>query len=524
MKIRKTDLLLAVVSGALTALSFPKFNLSFLAWISLIPLLFIILIHKPRQSFLLGLVAGCVHYGLLIYWIPSVPAHYGNVALWLSFLIYIVFVLFLALFWAFFALVLAKINQAFPQGAFFLAPFLWVSFEYILTYFLTGFPWELLGYSQYKNLPLIQMAAITGVYGLSLVIVFFQSMFVYSMKFRLKSPFFVTLAVIIALHAAGFWALEKGSDEGLSFKAAVIQGDVSSDIYWDKVSEETIVNLFEKHIDLSRRAYQSGARLIIWPEFSVPLCFSCNQKLYQDFKERLYQFVKETKTTLLLGTNEVASADGRLLYFNTALCLSPTLEQSRYYKMHLVPFGEYTPYKKVFFFIEKMTHAIGDITPGRKYTLHRFSHLKFGSPICYEIIFPNLVRQFVKKGAHFLVTITNDGWYGRSSAPYQHFSMAILRAVENRRYLLRAATTGISGIIDPYGRVLAESKLMTETFLTANIIPSSKQTVYSRWGDLLSYLSLTLSALFLILTMRKRIHERKKPTRQRDYYRTPGQS
>ena len=122
------------------------------------------------------------------------------------------------------------------------------------------------------------------------------------------------------------------------------------------------------------------------------------------------------------------------------------------------------------------------------------------------------------------MTITNDGWYGRSSAPYQHFSMAILRAVENRRYLLRAATTGISGIIDPYGRVLAESKLMTETFLTANIIPSSKQTIYSRWGDLFSYLSLTLSALFLILTMKKRIHERKKPTRQRDYYRTPSQS
>jgi len=524
VKIRKSDLLLAVASGALTALSFPKFNLLFFAWISLIPLLFIILSHKPRQSFLLGLVAGCAHYALLIYWIPSVPAHYGNVALWLSLLIYIVFVLFLALFWAFFALFLAKISQAFPRAAYLLAPFLWVSFEYILTYFLTGFPWELLGYSQYKNLPLIQMAAVTGVYGLSLVIVFFQSMFLYSMKFRIKSPFFVTLAAIIALHGAGFWCLKKGTDEGVSFKAAVIQGNVSSDIYWNKVSEDTIKTLFQKHLNLSRDAYKSGARLIVWPEFSVPLCFSCSQSIYQDFKQSLYQFVQQTKTTLLLGTNEIASSDGHILYFNTALCLSPKLEQSLYYKMHLVPFGEYTPYKKVFFFIEKMTHAIGEITPGREYTLHRFSHLKFGSPICYEIIFPNLVRQFVKKGAHFLVTITNDGWYGQSSAPYQHFSMAVLRAVENRRYLLRAATTGISGIIDPYGRVLAESKLMTETFLTANIIPSSKETIYTRWGDLLAFFSLTLSGLFFILTMKKRIHERKKPTIQRDYYRTPGQS
>jgi len=236
LKIRKFDLALAVLSGVLTALSFPKFNLSFFAWISLIPLLFIILNHKPRQSFLLGLTAGCAHYALLIYWIPSVPVHYGNITLWLSILIYVVFVVFLALFWAFFSLVLAKIHQSFPRTAYLLAPFLWVSFEYILTYFLTGFPWELLGYSQYKNLPLLQMAAVTGVYGLSLVIVFFQSMFLYSMKYRLKSPFFITLAVIIVLHGAGFWILKEGRGEGVSFKGAVIQGNVSSDIYWDKVS------------------------------------------------------------------------------------------------------------------------------------------------------------------------------------------------------------------------------------------------------------------------------------------------
>jgi len=171
-----------------------------------------------------------------------------------------------------------------------------------------------------------------------------------------------------------------------------------------------------------------------------------------------------------------------------------------------------------------MTHAIGEITPGKEYVLHRFSYLEFGSPICYEIIFPNLVRKFVKKGANFLVTITNDGWYGRSSAPYQHFSMAVLRAVENRRYLLRAATTGISGIIDPYGRVLAETELMTEGWLTERIIPSSKQTIYTKFGDLLAFLSLTLSALFFILAIKKRIHDRKKPVIKRDFYRASGQS
>jgi len=197
-------------------------------------------------------------------------------------------------------------------------------------------------------------------------------------------------------------------------------------------------------------------------------------------------------------------------YHNTALCLSPDLSTSHYYKMHLVPFGEYTPYKKIFSFIEKMTHAIGEISPGTQYKLHPFKSLKFGSPICYEIIFPNLVRKFAKKGAGFLVTITNDGWYGRSSAPYQHFSMAVLRSVENRRYLLRAATTGISGIIDPYGRILSKSKLMTQTHLTEVITPSKTLTFYTKFGDVLSFLSLTLTPVFIILAVVKKRNERKR--------------
>ena len=155
-----------------------------------------------------------------------------------------------------------------------------------------------------------------------------------------------------------------------------------------------------------------------------------------------------------------------------------------------------------------MTTAVGDISPGTQHSFHQFEDTKFGSPICYEIIFPDLVRKFVKKGASFLVTITNDGWYGRSSAPYQHFSIAVLRAVENRRYLLRAATTGISGIVDPYGRVLTQSELMTQTFLYDTIAPLHKKTVYTKHGDVLPYTSLTLTVFFLILAVIKRRNAR----------------
>jgi len=510
LKDRIIDIGLAIASGVFTAFSAPKFGLSFFAWISLIPLFCIIMKKTPVQSFLLGLIAGVSYNAILIYWIPSVPVHYGGLSIGISIIIYILFVLYLALYWAFFCLLWTKISQSFPRLVFFLAPVLWIALEYILTYCITGFPWGLIGSTQHSNIWFIQIASITGVYGLSFVLVLFQSLFLYSMKQREKAPFFSVLVLVLVIHLGGFLSLKKVTPNEDSFTASVIQGNVSSDIYWDQVTSQEIWGLFNQHIELSRKAHEEGAEIIIWPEFSVPLCFSCSTSYFPDFTEKLNQFVQETDSSLLLGTNEKTGSPGNVNYHNTALCLSPGLSASQYYKIHLVPFGEYTPYKKVLSFIEKMTHAIGEITPGTEPHLHQFKSLKFGSPICYEIIFPNLVRKFVKKGANFLVTITNDGWYGRSSAPHQHFSMATLRAVENRRYLLRAATTGISGIIDPYGRILSKSELMIQTHLTGVITPNRGITFYTKFGDVLPFLSLTLSPLFLILAVVKKRNERKR--------------
>jgi apolipoprotein N-acyltransferase len=509
MRRRVFPFLLVLLSGVLTAFSFPKLNLPFFAWISLIPLFFALLKKNLKQSFFLGLAAGFSFYAILLYWIPAVPAHYGNLSPLLSFLVYLILILFLALYWAFFCLVFKKIYLSFPKLSFYLAPFLWVAFEYILTYFLTGFPWGLLGYSQVKNIYFIQLASLTGVFGLSFLLVLFQSLFVFSITYRKRLPFFLALGLLVLVHLGGFLSLKKVTLSRDSFTASIIQGNVSSDIYWDAISEEEIQQLFQEHLELTQNALASGSRLIIWPEFTVPLCFSCPQSLYFSFKKTLIEFVKSTGVTLLLGTNETTGPPGDLKYHNTAFCLSPDQPITQYYKMHLVPFGEYTPYKKIFSFIEKMTHAIGDITPGANHVLHSFRGIKFGSPICYEIIFPELVRKFAKKGANFLVTITNDGWYGKSSAPYQHFSIAVFRAVENRRFLLRAATTGISGIIDPYGRILHQSQIETRTFLTARVTPSSHLTFYTRCGDLLPFFSLTLGSIFFILSLIIKKNERK---------------
>ncbi len=513
MKINKIDIILALTSGVLTALSAPKFGLSFFAWISLIPLLWAILKKTPAQSFLLGLIAGFSYNAILVYWIPAVPAHYGNLSIGISIIIYILLVLFLGLYWAVFCLLWSKIARSFPKLVFILAPALWISMEYILTHFFTGFPWGFIGSTQYANIWFIQMASLTSVYGLSFVLVLFQSLFLYSMKHRKKMPFFSVLALVLIIHLGGLLCVKKIPAVEGSFTASVIQGNVPSDIYWNQVTAQETWDLFNRHIELSHKASEEGAELIVWPEFSVPLCFSCSYGYFQDFKQELFRFVQETGCSLLLGTNEKTDSSGNENYYNTALCLKPDLSTTQYHKMHLVPFGEYTPYKKILSFIEKMTHAIGEISPGKQHNLHQFKALEFGSPICFEIIFPNLVRKFVKKGADFLVTITNDGWYGKSSAPYQHFSIAVLRAVENRRYLLRSATTGISGIIDPYGRILSKSKLMTQTHLTGIVTPSNKLTFYTRFGDVLPYLSLTLSLVFLILAVIKKKNERQRTHR-----------
>lgn len=499
MKLRRVHILSAISSGILTAMAFPKFNLSFLCWISLIPLFFALYKKTAKQAFILGLLGGIAFNAILIYWIPAVPAHFGNLSMGISLLIYAVFVLYLALFWAFFSWCFSTIQKTFTSLVFLLAPFIWIAFEYILAHFLTGFPWGLLGYSQSSNLWFLQLASLSGIYGLSFMIVLFQSSFVYSMIHKRRAPFFLGLILVVLIHFAGWMVMKNNPSPEKSFQASVIQGNVSSDIRWDKISDDRKRDIFNLHLRLSAQAHEQGSDLIIWPEFSVPLCFNCSHDLYPEFKEELIRFSRESGATLLFGTTEMSRPQQLPLYHNTALCLHPDLSMSQYHKRHLVPFGEYTPYKKIFFFVESMTQAIGEFSPGNEFVQHEFKGNRFGTPICYEIIFPDLVRTFVQRGADFLVTITNDGWYGTSSAPFQHFAIAVVRAVENRRYLLRSATTGVSGIIDPFGRVLSRTRLMTQAFITEKIAPMQMLTPYTRFGDFAPLLSLTLTAAFLIL-------------------------
>jgi apolipoprotein N-acyltransferase len=491
----------AAASGALTAVAFPKFDLMFFAWISLIPLFFLLAKARPGGGFVLGGTAGAVFYGILLDWVPAASAHDGRMPLFLNILIYLLLVLLLASTWALFGGLFAVLHTRRREAAFFVAPFLWIAIEYALTHVLTGFPWGLLGVSQYKNTAFIQMGAVTGVYGISFMLVLFQACFVASIQSLKRAPFAVATIAMAAVHLAGALAMPKAAPGAESFPAAVIQGHISSDARRSGMSADDAAAIFEEHMGLTRKARQAGAQLIVWPEASLPSCFRCGDAPSVRFKAALQSFVEETGATLVIGSTETLDEGPAERRFNTSLCLAPGRAVSRYAKMRLTPFGEYTPVPSVFGSLNKYTRAGGGLTPGRFHALHSFRDIAFGTPIGSEIAFPDLVRRFTRKGARFLITIAAEGGDGRSAAPYQHFAAAVLRAAENRRFLLRAATTGISGIIDPAGRVLQQTDIGTPTFQLGEVAPAGDITFYVRYGDVFAGLGLTISALSLILAL-----------------------
>ncbi len=349
-----------------------------------------------------------------------------------------------------------------------------------------------MGYSQVHFLPLIQVSSITGVYGVSFIIVFLNSSIAISIKSKNLKGLIPSLTIFILCIFYGFFVMNKGYKKENSLRIAVVQGNTSMD-------DELIgnVNLMEKklrdYVEISQKAINLRAKLVIWPETSVPILFR-----YDPRKEIVLDLSRRNNTFFLVAFTDLR--EGK--FYNSVFLISPSNSISSVYdKIHLVPFGEYVPFKKIFRFFESITKEVGDYTPGNELVLHPMDKTKFGSPICYEIIFPDLVRRFVKVGAQFLVTVSNDGWFGRSDAPYQHFSIATMRCVENRRYLLRATSTGVSGIVDPFGRVLKKIDIEKMEFAIEDIYPINEKTFYSKYGDIFSQACLTISAILFILSL-----------------------
>ncbi|MDT8318196.1 MAG: apolipoprotein N-acyltransferase, partial [bacterium] len=504
-------LLLSLLSALLYILASPPLNLEPLGWIALTPLIYAVdKCLMPKDAFKAGMAAGMLAYSGLCYWFIGTMMSFGGMSFAVSLLFFLFLAAYMALYWALFAYLLKRASL---QGVSVLiaAPSLWASLEYLRTYLFTGHPWALLGYTQYKNISIIQLSDITGVYGISFILALFSAaVYEFVRRHRLKNSFPLKEAALLL--AALLIPLSYGSIKISNYKeprrvlrAALIQGNIEQGVKWNEEYKEKTVDIYRT---LSEKAHDEagGLDIIVWPETAVPFYYQQTGSLTR----KVMALSKDLDTPILFGSPAYKYENRKVGYLNSAFLIAPTADKrsietiGRYDKYHLVPFGEYVPLGKYLFFMNKITAGIGDFVPGKGVmTLDMAGrepggpHVSYGPLICYEGIFPDLVRRFVKKGANVLVNITNDAWYGRSSAPYQHLSAIAFRSVENGVYTLRAANTGVTAIIDPLGRIEGETEIFKEAFLTGKIGLADKRTIYTSYGDIFA-LTISLLSFFLI--------------------------
>lgn len=478
----------AAASGLLLALAFPSPEVSIFAWVGLLPLLWACRDLALRRAFFLGWISGVAFYVATLYWIVHTVSAYTALPAIVAVFVLLLCASVLALYTGAFMAGLRVVERA-GLSAVWLGPPLWAALEWLRSWFLIGFPWVALGYSQYRNRNLVQMAEVTGVYGISALLVFFN-LVVFAViaqrrsreQLRRQRPALVLLTGLMVLAPLlGAWRraeLRRLPAAG-HLRVGIVQGNIDQDQKWDPAYQGTTLDRYE---ELTARVAASGAELVVWPETAAPFFFQEPGEL----RQRLLDLAARQHIYLLFGSpGFFQSSAGRLRLTNRAYLLSPEgREIGSYDKLKLVPFGEYVPFGPLLFFVHKMVVGVGDFVPGVEETVFRLPQARFSVLICYEAIFPDLTRRFVARGADFLVNITNDAWFGRTSAPHQHLAMATLRAIENRVPVVRAANSGISAIIDVDGSIRWRTGLFVAAARSDEISWPHVRTFYTRFGDL----------------------------------------
>jgi apolipoprotein N-acyltransferase len=520
-RIPQTTWGLAVFSGILQVLVFPTPALSWLCWVALAPLILAILglrsdvqvldasgrdlrLQTLGQGFLLGYSAGILWYVGTCYWVYHVMNVYGGLPRPVALGILVLFCLYLGLYHGFFGLLLAlaaRRKSVGVRGALVLAPFLWVAVELARSR-ITGFPWDLLGTAQVGNIPLSRIATVTGVYGISfeiaLVNAALAAAFVLPLR-RRTVPLAGTLAAALLLQA---FTLVHPRPEPADRVATLVQENIpilDAEAWTSEFFEHTLADLTRLSIAAAPAENRHGKPgLIVWPESPAPF-FTTDprfRRAVSEMAERAGAYVVAGS----LGTRFAPQRERPPELLNSAALVAPNGDWAgRYDKIHLVPFGEYVPFKSLLGFAEKLTREVGDFGRGTDRTPLNLGDYRLGAFICYESVFPDEIRQFAAGGAQVLINISNDGWFGESGAPAQHLNMARMRAIENRRWLLRSTNTGITASIDPYGRVVARAPRHERIALQAPYAAISETTFYTRHGDWFAYGCAIISVLGLAL-------------------------
>ena len=540
---------MAALSGVLQILPFPiagptpLWRTAF-CWIALLPLLWALLgntkTKNPLTSFqgaLLGYLCGFIWYLGNCYWIYQTMYLYGGLAKPIAAGILVLFCLYLGLYHALFATLIAAFHRRFGrQTALILVPFAWVAVE-LARARITGLPWDPIGNAQVDNPLLTRLAPITGVYGLSFVVAAINALWLIRIRIRERryTRPALTLAgvVIVVLYVAGLRLTENPRPSPTTATATLVQENIEVGAA-NAGPQPTTQQLLDSFSYLSRypspqfllgipelpstpsayliRRQPNGEAttadaptptdLIVWPE--APAGFFTTDP---NFTQHMNNLAASSQALLIIGSigispNPEPQIDRPYLRYDSAAIFTPEgNSQARYDKIHLVPWGEYIPFKSFFFFARKLTAGAGDMDRGSVRTVYTFRGHAYGAFVCYESIFGDEVRQFVKNGAEVLVNISDDGWYGDTSAPWQHLNMVRMRAIENHRWILRATNTGVTAAINPYGRVTAAAPRHQRTSIRVHFGYERDLTFYAAHGDLFAYACAFLTALALAFSL-----------------------
>lgn len=513
-QIHRNAWLLVIISAVVQILIFPLPGVYVLCWFALTPLILAVLRARPTgeleiegttrlqpatpwQGFLLGYVCGIIWYAGTCYWIFDTMRQYGGLNAPVALLVLFLFCCYLGLYHGFFGLLLAVLARPHnDRRALVIAPFLWVAVELARTR-ITGFPWNLLGISQVDNVALCRIASWTGVYGISFEIAL--------VNVALAAAFLVPRAKRNAMLIAGLAAavvlqagrLVEAPSSATNLNALLVQENVPVQAEWSPAYfQQTMDDLTQLTVTSTANQKSGKIDLVVWPESPAP--FFTNDA---HFRESLSDLARKTNAWLVIGSigsdAPRPNAEGPL--FNSALLVSPTGEiQSRYDKVHLVPFGEYLPFPDLFSFAGGLTKEVGQFEHGNSHRPLNAAGEMLGVFICYESIFPDEVRQSAKYGADVLVNISNDGWYGDSGAYAQHLNQTRMRAIENDRWVLSSTDTGVTASIDPWGRIVDRAPRKQRTVLVAPYAIASVTTFYTRYGDWFAYACaiISIGALF----------------------------
>ena len=500
-------LIVAAVSGAALGLSFIGLYISLCSWVSLGLLLILLFGTKPRVAALCGFLHGVAFVFATLTWIAQVIQIHGGVgqaAAWAVFAL-------LAAAWGVltgsFAWCVNYISRRNVARACLAAPFLWVTMEFIRNHLPEiGFPWNLLGYPAAANLALAQLTTITGIYGLSFLVAVFNALLAwtsvaYAPTARSRILVLSGVAVIlVTLMLLGPGWIPRAQS---SHHARLVQLNFPEAPSYPPNWFETHKSDLEEIEQISLAPKLESPDLIVWPEVPAPFSFQDAR-----FAAPAQELARKAATPFLAGVVEwkpILDSSGRvartgLVPYNSAVLLDG---QGRrlfsYDKIHLVPFGEYEPFPLIHRVVKTLSEEVGGFRHGTSYSVGRLPNgHSFGVFICYEAIFPGEVRRFTANGAELLVNISNDGWFGRSAAPDQHLRMARVRAVENRRWLLRATNNGYTVAVDPYGRIVAHLPTDLRAALDAPYDFRSDRTLYVRWGDWFAWLCVLVSVAALV--------------------------